>query len=233
MKANLLLAGLALTAICNLHAQRPIQTGGFNNHYQNGFDEPIEFEERNIMFYVFLNGSFDFNTEPTVYVDYISRSGNVHIQTKKGIRIERDAQGKIRRIGNVFISYSFDGKVKKIGSVYITYDRGRMESVGNLDIVYSRHGIQFFGSVKGRNYYGNPYYSSNWNSFNNGFFVTWEYGYYDSFFNSNDFYTNYESYNEDSDFYYFRTKSNEDDKGTIIKRKKENISARNENRRQL
>lgn len=233
MKAKLLLAGLGILAMFNLQAQRPVQTGGFNNHYQNDFDEPIEFEERDIMFYVFLDGSFDFNTEPTVYVDYISRRGNTHTQTNRGIRIERDAQGKIRRIGNVFISYSYDGKVKKIGSVYITYDRGRMESVGNLDIVYNRYGIEFFGSVKGRNYYGSPYYSSNWNSFNNGFYVTWEYGYYDTFFTSNDFYNNYESFNEDSDFYYFRTKDNGKDEGKIIKRKKENLSSRNESRRQL
>jgi len=233
MKTRLLLAGLGILTLFNLQAQRPVQTGGFNNHYQNDFDEPIEFEERNIMFYVFLDGSFDFNTEPTVYVDYISRRGNVHVQGKKGVRIERDVYGKIRRIGNVFISYAYDGKVKKIGSVYITYDRGRMESIGNLDIVYGRYGVEFFGSVKGYHYHGSPHYTNQWNSYNNDYWVTWEYGYYDSFFNSNDFYNDYESYNEDSDYYYFRTKDKGKDEGTIIKRKKENLSARNDTRRKL
>ncbi len=235
MKTRLFLVGLGLLVIFNLQAQRPNHAGAYDNHYHDDYyDEPIAFEERNIMFYVFLDGEFDFNTEPTVYVDYISKRSNVHVQGKKGVRIERDAYGKIRRIGNVFISYAYDGKVKKIGSVYITYDRGRMESIGNLDIVYGRYGVEFFGSVKGYHYHGNPHYTDHWNSYNNDYWVTWEYGYYDSFFNSNDFYNDYERYDEDDDFYYFRTKNTGNVKGEakIIKRKKENLSTRNESRRQ-
>jgi len=234
MKTRLLLAGLGLFAIFNMTAQRLNHTGGFiNTSSVDYYDEPIQFEERNIMFYVFLNGDFDFNTEPTVQVDYISRRGNQHQDAPRGIRIERDAQGRIRRIGNVFISYSFDGQVKRIGSVFISYSRGRMDQVGNLRIVYNRYGISFIGSVKG--YYSsyNPYYSNQWTSFNNGHYVTWEYGYYDSFFNSNDFYNDYESFNEDDQYYYFKSKNSGRDEGQIIKRKKENLSTRNETRRQV
>ena len=234
MKTKLLLAGLGLFAMFNMTAQRLNHTGGFiNTSSVDYYDEPIQFEERNIMFYVFLNGDFDFNTEPTVQVDYISKRGNHHQAAPRGIRIERDAQGRIRRIGNVFISYSFDGQVKRIGSVFISYSRGRMDQVGNLRIVYNRYGISFIGSVKG--YYSsyNPYYSNQWTSFNNGHYVTWEYGYYDSFFNSNDFYNDYESFNEDDQYYYFKSKNSERDEGQIIKRKKENLSTRNESRRQV
>lgn len=234
MKTRLFLAGLAIFGIFTLQAQRTIHTGGFNNHSQHDYnDEPIAFEERNIMFYVFLDGEFDFNTEPTVYVDYVSRRGNAHEKMKKGVRIERDAYGKIRRIGNVFISYTYDGKVKKIGSVYITYHRDRMESIGNLDIVYSRYGVEFFGSVKGHSYHNSPYYSSNWNSFNYDNCVTWEYGYFDTFFNSQDFNNNYENFNEDNDFYYYRTKNTGNKDPQVIKQKKESNSARNETRRKL
>jgi hypothetical protein len=234
MKTRLFLAGLAIFGIFALQAQRTVHAGGFNNHYNNDYaDEPIAFEERNIMFYVFLDGEFDFNTEPTVYVDYVSRRGNAHAKVKKGIRIERDAYGKIRRIGNVFISYTYDGKVKKIGSVYITYYRDRMESIGNLDIVYSRYGVEFFGDVKGYSYHNSPYYSSNWDSFNNDNCVTWEYGYFDTFFTSHDFHNNYENFNEDNDFYYYRTKNTGNKEPQIIKQKKENKSSPKETRRKL
>lgn len=232
MKTKLFLSGLGLFAMLNTFAVEPAKTGAFDNtSYTDYYDEPIAFEERGIMFYVFLDGEFDFNTEPTVQVDYISKRGNSHIAIKKGVRIERDAQGRIRRVGNVFISYTYDGKVKKIGSVYIDYFRGRMEQVGNLRIVYGRFGVDYVGSVKG-GYYSynnnNPYYSDHWTSYNNGHYVTWEYGYYDSYFNTSDFHNNYESFDEDSNYYYFRTKDTGEKEGTIIKRKKENLSSRNE-----
>ena len=187
------------------------------------------------MFYVFLNGDFDFNTEPTVHVDYLYKRGNSQNQSyhePRGIRIERDSQGRIRRIGNVFISYSFDNQVKRIGTVYIQYHRGRMEQIGNMRIIYGRYGLSFRGSVKGHYVSHNPYYSNNWTSLNNGHFVTWEYGYYDSFFSSNDFHQGYENYDEDDNFYYFRTKGNKKE-GQIIKRKKENNSHKNESRRKM
>ncbi|MCC6700945.1 MAG: hypothetical protein IT221_05460 [Fluviicola sp.] len=234
MKTRLLLAGLGLLAMFNMQAQRTTHTGGFiNTSSVDYYDEPIQFEERNIMFYVFLNGDFDFNTEPTVQVDYVYRRGNQHQAAPRGIRIERDAQGRIRRIGNVFISYTFDGQVKRIGSVFISYFRDRMDKVGNLSIIYGRYGISFMGSVKG--YYSsyNPHYSSNWTSFNDGHYVTWEYGYYDSFFNTHDFYNDYESFNEDDQYYYFKSKDSGKNDAQIIKRKKENLSTRNETRRQI
>lgn len=235
MKTKLILAGLGLFAMFNMQAQRPVQTGAFNNQHQTDyFDEPIAFEERDIMFYVFLDGTFDFNTEPTTYVDYVSRRGNTHYDEPRGIRIERDAQGKIRRIGNVFISYAYDYQVKRIGSVFIEYNRGRMERIGNLKIMYTRYGVQFAGNVKGGYYNNNHYYTNNWNSFSypNGYTV-WEYGYYDPFFHSQEFYNNYESVNEDSDFYYFKSKDKGTKEGNIIKQKKAENSRNNETRRKV
>ena len=234
MKTRLTLVALGLFAIISMRAIEPIKTGEFINRSSiDYYDEPIQFEERGIMFYVFLNGDFDFNTEPTVQVDYLYKRGNSHYVAPRGIRIERDAQGRIRRIGNVFISYSFNNQVKRIGTVYIEYFRDRMERIGNLRIIYGRYGIRFEGSVKGYSYNNNPYYSNGWTSFNNGHFVTWEYGYYDNFFSSHDFNNNYENYDEDSDYYYFRSKDKDAKEGTIIKRKKENKSTKNESRRKL
>ncbi len=205
-------------------------------------DESIEFVERGIKFYIFLDGQFDFNTAPTAQVDYIYRNGKrtARHSSPRGTRIERDYQGRIRRIGNVFISYTYDNKIKRIGSVFVNYQRGRMHKVGNLRLVYNRYGVRFIGSVKGHYDYHNPYYSNQWNSFNtwNSYnnWDTWEYGYYDSFFSNNDFYNNYESYNEDDDYYYYRSKSKNGKKlseGKVIKRKKAVKSKRTEIRRKL
>lgn len=237
MKTRLFFATLGLIAIAQVQATEPVKLTGslINTSAVHYYDEPIAFEERNIMFYVFLDGTFEFNTEPTVQVDYLSRRGNPHYTEPRGTRIERDAQGRIRRIGNVFISYAFDGQVKRIGSVFIEYNRGRMERIGNLKIFYARHGIQLVGQVKfGNNHYQNSYYSSNWTSFSIPYgYTAWEYGYYDPFFHSQDFYNNYESVNEDSDFYYFKSKDNGTKEGTIIKQKKADRSTQNENRRKV
>ncbi len=203
----------------------------FNNKFYD--DQVIEFVERGIKFYVFLDGAFDFNTAPTADVDYIYKSGRrtpIHV-SPRGIRIERDYQGRIRRIGNVFISYTYNDKVKRIGSVFVKYKRNRMEQVGNMKIVYTRHRVRLIGSVKGRY---NPYYANHWSSFNRfSQWDTWEYGYYDSFFSHQDFFNNYESFNEDDDFIYFRSrrKSGNETKGKVIKRKKASKSKANDSRR--
>jgi hypothetical protein len=213
----------------------------FNPHYYS--DESIEFTERGIKFYIFLDGQFDFNTAETADVDYIYRNRKGR-RTKRysprGVRIERDYQGRIRRIGNVFISYTYDNKVKRIGTVFVKYRRDRMKKVGNLKIYYDRYGVRFVGNVKGyRDYYYNPYYSYGWSSFNTwNTWDTWEYGYYDPFFDNDGFYDDYESYDEDDNYYYYRSKSKSSKgkktkKGKVIKRKKAAKSKRTDKRKKL
>lgn len=244
MKRGLYLLVSMLMMVSTLGAMESSKPGNDvvdfdHNRYNN---QSIEFTERGIKFYIFLDGEFDFNTATTAQVDYIYRNGRrtARYGTPRGTRIERDYQGRIRRIGNVFISYTYDDKIKRIGSVFVRYNHNRMQKVGNLKIVYNRYGVRFLGSVKGHYGYYNPYYSNHWNSYNNynsyGQWDTWEYGYYDSFFNNNDFYHNYESYDEDDDYYYYRSKSKNGKKiadGKIIKRKKAVNSKRNESRRKL
>jgi len=203
-------------------------------------DETIEFRERGIKFYVFLDGTFDFNTATTAHVDYIERGRRSKRRATRGIRIEHDYQGRVRRIGNVFISYSYNDKVKRIGSVFIKYNRGRMHKVGHLKIKYSYYGVQLIGNVKraaNYTYYQNPYYSYGWSSFNNwNSWDTWEYSYYDSFFDDNDFYDDYENFNEDDDFYYYRSKTRKGKRTSdakVIKRKKAHKSKRGEKRKKI
>lgn len=244
MKRGIYLVVSMLMMVSTLGAMESIKPGNDvvdfdRNRYNN---QSIEFRERGIKFYIFLDGQFDFNTAATADVDYIYRNGQRTLRhsAPRGIRIEHDYQGRIRRIGNVFISYTYDGKVKRIGTVFVKYNHNRMQKVGNLRIVYNRYGPRFIGTVKGHYGYYSPYFSNNWSSFNNynsyNNWDTWEYGYYDSFFDNYDFYNNYESYDEDDNYYYYRSKRGNGKNltnGKIIKRKKAVKSKRHELRKKL
>jgi len=235
VKKGLIILVSMLMMVSTFGAMESIKPGSnvvdFNNNFYN--DQPIEFIERGIKFYVFLDGTFDFNTVSTSHVDYIYKNGRrvARRSSPRGIRIERDYQGRIRRISNVFLSYTYGDKIKRIGSVFVKYNHNRMSKVGNLKIIYNRYSVHFVGDVNGRH---NPYFSHNWRSFNGySHWDTWEYGYYDSFFNNSNFYNDFESFDEDDDYLYFRSKSKDGkaSKGKVIKRKKATKSKPNESRR--
>lgn len=177
--ASILLAGsTANAATTTLFGEKSFMVN-FN-------DEPITFVERGIAFYVFPDGQFDFNTEPTVGDDlYYKKSGKRSSSANatygapgvrrpaQGVRIEHDSQGRIRRIGNVFINYDAYDRIKRIGSVYMTYNRYALSQVGGLQIIYSRNGeiVDMIGNVKGNAYPENnrgSYYYGNSGNYNNG-----------------------------------------------------------------
>lgn len=175
--------------------------------------EPIMFTERGIEFYIFPDGQFDFNTQPSngeIYYRNGRRNANVNTtygassNINKGIRIERDNLGRIRRVGNVFVNYDANDRIKRIGSVYMTYNRFALTQVGGLQIIYNRRGqiVDMVGMVKG-NDYNNSYYYGNSNGYNN------------SNYNDDNTSSNANS-NNDNDYYYYRTNGTkakiEDDK---------------------
>lgn len=204
--------------------------------YPNLSDYSVDFMERGIHFYVFLDGTFDFTTSQAVEVDYVYKNGRrtPHHAAPRGIRIERDRRGRVIRVGNVFIDYTYNNKVKRIGTVFIKYANQRMKKIGNLAIVYNRFGVNFIGSVKGRQYY-NPYVSYQWSNFNDFYFGdTWEYGYYDPFFYGHSFNSDFERFDEDVDFFYYRNRrANGKSEGEVIKRKKAEKSQKNEIRKKV
>ena len=146
-----------------------------------GYMEPFEFTERGVVFYVFPNGEFDFNTQPQYRR---TRRGNSHVNISYGaprsythaggIRIEHDHLGRIRRVGNVFMNYDRSGRIKRIGSVYMNYRYNLLRNIGGLHIYYNPHHrvIRTTGSIKPRigchfcgshtcsinHYSGNDYY---------------------------------------------------------------------------
>ena len=104
-----------------------------SKHYR--FAEPIVFMERGIEFYVFPDGSFDFDVQQNFYYGP-SNSRRVDINTRyttRGQRVQytsdrfnknmivKDRFGKITRIGNAPIYYDRKGDVTRIGSIDIDY----------------------------------------------------------------------------------------------------------------
>ena len=173
--------------------------------------EPIQFMERGIKFYVFLDGEFDFNTRPgnRYGTFYKKKNRNHKNKSFKGLRIERDYRGNIRKVGNVFINYNRYGKVSRIGSISVDYRFRNVSRVGNLSIRYDRRGdIQYYGKVKPRHRY--RYRDSR------------EYAYNNRLFSQSNFNSVYESFDEDDNYMYYRSRAiSKGKKGSIIKRKKQ------------
>jgi hypothetical protein len=173
LKAVLSLVFFAFVGSYHSIAQAEISRRGQNSNT----DVPFEFEEKGIVFYVFTNGTFDFNTQPHVptTTTYVMRRGSSALANEpRGVRIYRDRSGNIRRIGNTFINYDRLNRVSRIGSVFMEYSRNGLVQIGGLSIQYNRRGdiVNTFGNIKrnsnndwtqsGNYYYGpaNPHDNS-------------------------------------------------------------------------
>ena len=196
-------------------------------------DEPIQFSERGIDFFVFPNGQFDFNTRPNdSNGDYYFKTAgrrNPAVNNQQsgnyGVRIEQDNFGRIRRIGNTFINYDFQDRVARIGSIFLSYNRFSLIQIGGLQLVYNRFGelIDTFGSVKSCRNYG--FTTSNYTHYGHG-----------NYYNSNNYHNNNENdydYNNDNqqnsnDHYYYKTDGS---KVKIEEKKEENLEVKSSGRR--
>lgn len=156
-KITLIVASVVLTS--GFINATPLRITSIESRMRYNLDEPISFTERGIVFFVFLNGEFDFNTRPNdnqgnYYYKSIGKRGLVTSEKRienYGVRIEQDSYGRVRRIGNTFINYDNRDRVSRIGSVYMSYNRFTLTQIGGLRIMYNHRGdiVSLFGSVKG------------------------------------------------------------------------------------
>lgn len=201
--------------IIGILALATVKANDFNKLTNIGYNESVRFVEKGIEFYVFLNGEFDFNT----------RYRYEKHQSHGGIYIERDYNGKVRRIGNSFINYDRYGKVKRIGNIYMEYRYGYLVRVGNLRIEYDRSGYpHFLGNVKYNHYeYEDPYYYTN-SDIEIKLNIGHIFDYNDDYFHKRNFKNRYRKYREDSRYYYYRALPNAHvkKKYRVIKRRKLN-----------
>ena len=202
-KITLLVASFMLATFAT-NAAEIINVSGSNLDFVTRFnhDEPIQFSERGIDFFVFPNGEFDFNSRPSCNNGdyYFKTAGRRSFEVNNcnaenyGVRIERDNFGRIRRIGNTFINYDFQDRVARIGSVFLRYNRFALIQIGGLQLVYNRFGelINTFGCVKQIRF--NGFTNANYTYYGNG--------------NSNyneDYQQNGDDEFNDNGTYYYRT----------------------------
>lgn len=156
MKISTLILAILLINITSVSAKNAdvFPTDTYNTlsklNYRNS--QAITFEENNIKFSVFTDGSFDFNTEaynaevantfPTVF----SKFGTNHIPgivfryENIGLIVQYNAAGKVIRVGNVYINYDKKGRIKRSGSVDMKYKNGKLNQIGDLEIIYNNEG---------------------------------------------------------------------------------------------
>ena len=180
-KFTLLVASMFLVGSMANASENPVFSDNNGNGPRYGIDyrnaEPIMFMERGIAFYIFPNGEFDFNTQPTetgvytrtrrggVNATYSAPAtrGNVrgYYTPNYGVRIEHDNFGRVKRVGNVFINYDSANRVKRVGTVYMSYNSFALSQVGGLRIFYNRRGqiidISGFVNNASQNYTYAPY----------------------------------------------------------------------------
>lgn len=171
---------LMITGLINANG---VQNTSIENNFGFNFEEPISFNERGIEFFVFLDGSFDFNTRPDdsngeYFYKAAGKRGAVTGRRilNYGTRIEHDSFGRVRRVGNTFINYDHFDRVNRIGSVYMRYNRVGLTQIGGMRILYNFRGeiVDTIGNVK--RYFNTGYvYNYNYCDVNTNYYTASNY----------------------------------------------------------
>ena len=225
MKTTVLFMAMMLLGLAPATATT-VSSPGEDARYR--YAQPIMFVERGIEFMIFPDGSFDFNTNMehayhnanSYYYRSTTRRSNAvnttfgapgsvsRVQYSRprsqsyypttGVLVQHDNDGKVRRIGNVYINYDRRGRIKRAGTVYMSYQRGNrgyLRQVGGLRVNYNRWGeiVHISGTVN----HGNSHYT-----YATGSQTTGQVGY-----------GHYDDYEDTDDYYYYR-------KGDTVKKQK-------------
>ena len=117
-----------------------------HNVWSNNFNhrnDYIYFQEKNVSFYLYPNGTFDFEVHhyerptetrvfasiSTPYLQINYRGGGRDYYSKPYVSYDR--YGKLRQVGDVYIDYDSYGNVTYIGNVQIHYYNGYVSSIGH------------------------------------------------------------------------------------------------------
>jgi hypothetical protein len=71
----------------------------------------------------------------------IAPTGELSYGMLSNDRISYDYNGRVSKIGSVYVSYDYNGRISKVGSVYISFDyNGRLSKVGGMYVKYDYQG---------------------------------------------------------------------------------------------
>ncbi|WP_299554883.1 hypothetical protein [Seonamhaeicola sp.] len=212
-----LLMGLTTVTASEFHHGKKRKHLNKTKHYR--YVQPIVFIERGVEFLIFPDGSFDFNTNINDnyyrYNNY-NRRNNVNVTFgapnryfrynnygNRGMSISHDRDGRVRRIGNVYLNYDRYGKIKRAGTVYMNYNRGngRLNQVGGLSVDYNRWGeiVRTHGRVNRFNDYQGIYSRDMDHPFKKH-----KHRYDDDCDEDDDWYDDDDIYYNDDQYYYYK-----------------------------
>lgn len=141
--AAILLGGIAAQANQVTDLDHSKKTGIRYNQSQ-----PITFIQKGIQFFVYTDGSFDFEL-PRQYNNGRRGYGNNNAPgTTYGVRypyrsnklIRYDHNGNISQVGRNVVFYNRRGDVNQIGNISLRYHKGRLDRLGNMHVNYDRWG---------------------------------------------------------------------------------------------
>lgn len=139
-----LLIGLTTASATELNHPKKHHKAKINKAFKHA--EPIVFVERDVTFFVFPDGSFDFKANnKTKYFNnkyYTNNTRIRNISRNRSVNISHDRFGNIKRIGNMPLNYDRQGKITRIGSVFMDYKHGNntLKQVGGLSVHYNHWG---------------------------------------------------------------------------------------------
>ncbi|NQX77230.1 hypothetical protein [Gilvibacter sp.] len=195
MKKAILTVGLFLFGIstqANVNTESKVYNP-WGNYERYLSTQSVSFYEDGILFEVFLDGSFSYVLPNAVHYNRrtrvngrrnASRSLPIHNTRYRGrghYRLNVDRFGVLHNIGRTNIFYKPNGKVRFIGDVTLRYRRGRLVSVGGMEIFYNRRGrvTHTLGNINRRNVVygvcgvaGSTTYTFGNRYFGNGHYVT-------------------------------------------------------------
>lgn len=130
----------------------------FQNTYSantsHRYSDYIEFEESNVSFYVYRNGTFDFKIHnyENSYGDKLYAS----ISTPNFSFSYRQSRPTAQR---EYVRYDRYGNITQIGDVYIDYDNyGRLRAIGNVEIYFHGDYVSSIGHPRANYAYYQRYY---------------------------------------------------------------------------
>lgn len=115
--------------------------------------KPVNFVENGIQFFVYPDGSINFNiprssytvgrrTAQMVYIPHDSSPYSSLNPYRRGY-IKYNKLGQVNAIGNTPLYYDRYKRIQQIGNIVIHYKRGRLNRIGNMKVHYDRSGNIF------------------------------------------------------------------------------------------
>lgn len=151
-----------------------LTTTTWANDY-NRHSDYIYFQEKNVSFYLYHDGTFDFE------VHHYERPRETRVFASISTPyLQINYRGDGRDYYNApYVTYDRYGKVRRIGEVYIDYDGyGRLTYIGSVQVHYYNNYVSSISHPRASYAHYNRYYRPYRHSYNKGYYKPAKHVYY-------------------------------------------------------